>query len=147
MRVLSSCLSLFDFGELRLVFLSFFLFCCPRLQSMTLLQMLLWSAHYIKCCCSFVFPTHLPFVLSQFIGNDLVRHSSVVFTCLGMMDALLFLSSVPFYTTAVREGKSSTLMREVTLFKVETSLWHTRPLIHFMLHKHMTHIYIYLISQ
>lgn len=50
------------------------------------LWMWTWPAHQKKC-----YSKH-----SQFIGNGLLRLSAVVFTCLGLMNAVLFLSSVPF---------------------------------------------------
>lgn len=86
MWLLSSCWPVFDFEKLKLLKIFF----------SSLLRMLLWPTHYRNCCSSFIFKTHLPSLVSHFIGNDLVRLSIVVFTCLGMMDAVLFLSSVPF---------------------------------------------------
>lgn len=98
MWLLNRCLPVFDFQKLKLLKIFFTLL--PGLESTrywgVLLQMLLWPTHYRNCCSSFIFKTHLPSRVFQFIGNDLVRLSIVVFTCLGMMNAVFFLSSVPF---------------------------------------------------
>ena len=83
------------------------------------------------------FQTHLLSLVSQFIGNDLVRLSTVVFTYLGMMDALLFLFMC-----------KSCLRREILcpdeggdyIQKGNTSITH-RTLEPSLLHKHCIHIF------
>lgn len=69
----------------------------------------------------------LPSLLFQFIGNDLVRLSAVVFTCVYDGRSVLPLLCT-FCTKAVREGKSSALKWEVTIFKREIPPEHTGPL-------------------
>lgn len=74
--------------------LKYFGFCCPGFRSPTHRgRVCCWGAsrcfRYYKAV-----PAHLPCVDFQFVGSDLARLSTVVLSG-GMMDALLFLSSVP----------------------------------------------------
>lgn len=64
------------------------------------------------------FQTRLPSPDSSFIVNDLLRPSTVVLTCLGDEHCALNLPGT-FCTKAVREGKSSALMRELSVSKGE----------------------------
>lgn len=110
-----------------LFFLSFFFIFVARFTKnqtqSTLLQMLLWSTHCRKCCSSFIFclPVYWKWPAKTF-------HCCFHLTRYDGRFALPLLCT--FCTKAVLDGKSSALMRDVTLSRGEIPPSHTGLLNH-----------------
>lgn len=117
--------SVFDSNKLKLLQVFFNLL--PRCRNTR------WKAVEQKVLLQLSFKKHQSCLASQFIGNDLVRLPTVVFTCVGMMNTV-------FCTEAVREGKSSPLIMGVDFFRRGNTSRINGPIDLSLFHKHWTPI-------